>query len=102
MVGRTSRRSDSTSARVIGVLAIARGLMARPRILRSRGLAPAIIDDLFKIIAELRDTRITILLVDQMAAQALGAADRGCSRSRRWRLPISAARRLWNRSRHGS
>jgi branched-chain amino acid transport system ATP-binding protein len=43
----------------------------------SLGLAPAVIDDLFKIIAELRDTRITVRLVDQMAAQALGAADRG-------------------------
>ena len=62
------------------MLAIARGLMARPRVLLldepSLGLAPAIIDELFKVIAELRDSGITILLVDQMAAQALAAADR--------------------------
>ena len=63
------------------MLALARGLMARPRVLLldepSLGLAPAIIDELFKAIAELRDTGITILLVDQMATQALAAADRG-------------------------
>ena len=43
----------------------------------SLGLAPAIIDELFKVIAELRDSGITILLVDQMAALALTIADRG-------------------------
>jgi ABC-type branched-subunit amino acid transport system ATPase component/ABC-type branched-subunit amino acid transport system permease subunit len=63
------------------MLALARGLMARPRVLLldepSLGLAPAIIDELFKVIAELRDSGITVLLVDQMAAQALAAADRG-------------------------
>jgi len=63
------------------MLAIARGLMARPRILLldepSLGLAPAVIDELFEVIAELRDKGITILLVDQMVAQALAAADRG-------------------------
>jgi ABC-type branched-subunit amino acid transport system ATPase component len=62
------------------MLAIARGLMARPIVLLldepSLGLAPAIIDELFKVIAELRDGGSTILLVDQMAAQALAAADR--------------------------
>jgi ABC-type branched-subunit amino acid transport system ATPase component/ABC-type branched-subunit amino acid transport system permease subunit len=63
------------------MLALARGLMARPRVLLldepSLGLAPAIIDELFEAIAELRDIGITILLVDQMATQALAAADRG-------------------------
>jgi ABC-type branched-subunit amino acid transport system ATPase component len=63
------------------MLAIARGLMGRPRVLLldepSLGLAPAIIDELFGTLAELRDQGITILLVDQMAALALGVADRG-------------------------
>ena len=63
------------------MLAIARGLMAKPRILLldepSLGLAPAMINELFDILAELRDEGVTILLVDQMAALALTVADRG-------------------------
>ena len=63
------------------MLAVARGLMAKPRILLldepSLGLAPAMINELFDILAALRDERVTILLVDQMAALALTVADRG-------------------------
>jgi branched-chain amino acid transport system ATP-binding protein len=63
------------------MLAIARGLMAKPRILLldepSLGLAPAMINELFDILADLRDEGITILLVDQMAVLALALADRG-------------------------
>jgi branched-chain amino acid transport system ATP-binding protein len=63
------------------MLAIARGLMAKPRILLldepSLGLAPAVIDELFDVLAELRDEGVTILLVDQMVAMALTLADRG-------------------------
>ncbi len=63
------------------MLAIARGLMAKPRILLldepSLGLAPAMINELYEILADLRDEGTTILLVDQMAALALGIADRG-------------------------
>jgi len=63
------------------MLAIARGLMAKPRILLldepSLGLAPTMINELFDILAGLRDDGVTILLVDQMAALALTVADRG-------------------------
>jgi ABC-type branched-subunit amino acid transport system ATPase component len=63
------------------MLAIARGLIARPLVLLldepSLGLAPALIHDLFRVLADLRDQGITLLLVDQMAALALAVADRG-------------------------
>jgi ABC-type branched-subunit amino acid transport system ATPase component/ABC-type branched-subunit amino acid transport system permease subunit len=82
---RLKQRLDGRAGLLSGgeqqMLAIARGLMARPRILLldepSLGLAPAVIDELFEVVAELRDKGITILLVDQMVAQALIAADRG-------------------------
>jgi ABC-type branched-subunit amino acid transport system ATPase component/ABC-type branched-subunit amino acid transport system permease subunit len=62
------------------MLAIARGLMAKPRLLLldepSLGLAPAVIDDLFAALDRLRTEAATILLVDQMAGLALALADR--------------------------
>jgi branched-chain amino acid transport system ATP-binding protein len=62
------------------MLAIARGLMAKPRLLLldepSLGLAPAVIDDLFAALDRLREEEATILLVDQMAGLALALADR--------------------------
>src|SRR5919109_839101 len=62
------------------MLVIARALMSRPRLLLldepSLGLAPAIIERIFAMIAELKQTGLTILLVEQNAAQALAIADR--------------------------
>ena len=62
------------------MLALARGLMARPRLLLldepSLGLAPTVIEKLFASLDRLRDETVTILLVDQMAGLALGLADR--------------------------
>ncbi|HYY61981.1 MAG TPA: branched-chain amino acid ABC transporter ATP-binding protein/permease, partial [Burkholderiales bacterium] len=62
------------------MLAIARGLMARPKLLLldepSLGLAPTVINDLFAALDRLREESATILLVDQMAGLALGLADR--------------------------
>jgi branched-chain amino acid transport system ATP-binding protein len=62
------------------VLAIARGLIARPVVLMldepSLGLAPMLVESLYDLLAELRDEGTTILLVDQMAALALSVADR--------------------------
>jgi branched-chain amino acid transport system ATP-binding protein len=62
------------------MLAIARGLMAKPRVLLldepSLGLAPAIIEELFDVLADLRDEGTTVLVVDQMASMTLGVADR--------------------------
>lgn len=62
------------------MVAVGRGLMAKPRILLldepSLGLAPAMIGELFDALAALRDEGVTILLVDQMANLALQVADR--------------------------
>ncbi|HEC90725.1 MAG TPA: ATP-binding cassette domain-containing protein [Alphaproteobacteria bacterium] len=79
------RRRESRAGLLSGgeqqMLAIARGLVARPKVIMldepSLGLAPALIEDLFSVLAELRDEGRTILLVDQMAGMALSVADRG-------------------------
>jgi ABC-type branched-subunit amino acid transport system ATPase component/ABC-type branched-subunit amino acid transport system permease subunit len=62
------------------MLALARGLMARPRLLLldepSLGLAPQVVNDLFAALDRLRAEAATILIVDQMAGLALALADR--------------------------
>lgn len=63
------------------MLAIARALMARPKLLLldepSLGLAPLVVVDIFRSIKDLREEGLTILLVEQNARQALQLADRG-------------------------
>ncbi len=63
------------------MLAIGRALMSRPRVLLldepSMGLAPIIIDEVFKRLSELRARGITMLLVEQLAFRALEVADYG-------------------------
>lgn len=63
------------------MLAIGRGMMARPKLMLfdepSLGLAPLIVKDLFQVISELREEGMTILLVEQNARAALKLADRG-------------------------
>jgi branched-chain amino acid transport system ATP-binding protein len=61
------------------MLALARALMSRPRLLLldepSLGLAPLIVADILRIVAELRQTGVSILLVEQNARAALEIAD---------------------------
>ena len=63
------------------MLAIARGLMMDPYMLMldepSLGLAPIIVEEIFELIVNIRDSGKTILLIEQNAAMALSIATRG-------------------------
>lgn len=63
------------------MLALGRGLMAKPKILLldepSLGLAPLLVREIFRVAGELREHGTTILLVEQNARAALRLADRG-------------------------
>ena len=63
------------------MLAIARGLMARPRLLLldepSLGLAPRLVRETFEAVRRIRAEGVSVLLVEQLAAAALEVADRG-------------------------
>ena len=63
------------------MLAIARALMARPQLLLldepSLGLAPQVVETIFRIVVEINRAGVTILLVEQNAALALNIAHQG-------------------------
>ncbi|MBD7939489.1 MULTISPECIES: ABC transporter ATP-binding protein [Cytobacillus] len=63
------------------MLAIARAIMSRPKLLLldepSMGLAPLVVADIFKIIKEINQSGTTVLLVEQNARQALKISDKG-------------------------
>ncbi|TMC52152.1 MAG: ATP-binding cassette domain-containing protein [Chloroflexi bacterium] len=77
---RRNLRAGSLSGGEQQMLAIARGLLAKPRLLLldepSLGLAPQMVDEVFRAIAEIHQEGTTILLVEQNALRALAIADR--------------------------
>ncbi|TMQ19995.1 MAG: ABC transporter ATP-binding protein [Candidatus Rokuibacteriota bacterium] len=80
------------------MLAIARGLMARPRLLLldepSLGLAPRLVRETFDEVRRIRAEGVSVLLVEQLAALALGVADRGYVLDRGRVVAAGAARDL--------
>ncbi|WP_030154386.1 ABC transporter ATP-binding protein [Glycomyces sp. NRRL B-16210] len=63
------------------MLAIARAMISRPRVVLmdepSMGLAPKMVDEVFKVIEEIRASDVTVVLVEQNARRALRTADTG-------------------------
>jgi branched-chain amino acid transport system ATP-binding protein len=78
---RLSQKGGTLSGGEQQMLAMGRGLMAKPRLLMldepSMGLAPVVVETIFEIIEKLNQDGITILLVEQNANLALSIADRG-------------------------
>jgi branched-chain amino acid transport system ATP-binding protein len=79
--GRRKQMGGTLSGGEQQMLALGRGLMARPKILLldepSLGLAPLLVREIFRVAGELREHGTTILLVEQNARAALRLADRG-------------------------
>jgi branched-chain amino acid transport system ATP-binding protein len=82
---RLKERRDQLAGTLSGgeqqMLAMARGLMSRPKVLLmdepSMGLSPILVDKIFEIVREVSSQGVTILLVEQNASRALQIADRG-------------------------
>ena len=78
---RRAQQAGTLSGGERQMLAVGRALMSRPSVLMmdepSLGLAPLIVKDIFLIIETLRQTGVTIVLVEQNARAALAVADQG-------------------------
>ncbi len=78
---RARQRGGTLSGGEQQMLAIARGLMARPSLLLmdepSLGLAPILVEEVFRIIREIHSEGVTLLLIEQNAQAALSVADYG-------------------------
>jgi branched-chain amino acid transport system ATP-binding protein len=78
---RRTQRADTLSGGERQMLALGRAMMSAPRLLMldepSLGLAPLVVRDILRIVASLRDSGVSILLVEQNARAALEIADYG-------------------------
>ncbi len=78
---RAAQKGGTLSGGEQQMLAIARGLMARPSLLLmdepSLGLAPILVEEVFRVIQEIHSEGVTLLLIEQNAQAALAIADYG-------------------------
>lgn len=79
---RTSQLAKTLSGGEQQMLAMGRALMAAPKILLldepSLGLAPLMVQEIARIIKEIKDSGLSVILVEQNASLALKLADKGC------------------------
>jgi branched-chain amino acid transport system ATP-binding protein len=77
---RTDQAGGTLSGGEQQMLAIARGLMSKPKLLildePSLGLAPLLVEEIFKVVQRIKSEGVTILLVEQNVPQALSISDR--------------------------
>lgn len=77
---RLDQRAGTLSGGEQQMLAISRALMTRPRLLMldepSQGIMPKLVDEIFAAVKRIRETGVTILLVEQRLAESLEIADR--------------------------
>lgn len=77
---RLSQRAATLSGGEQQMLAIARALMTRPRLLMldepSQGIMPKLVDEIFAAVQQIRDNGVTILLVEQRLSESLEISDR--------------------------
>jgi len=77
---RLDQRAETLSGGEQQMLAIGRALMTRPRLLMldepSQGIMPKLVDEIFQAVKRIRDTGLTVLIVEQRMAECLEIADR--------------------------
>jgi branched-chain amino acid transport system ATP-binding protein len=77
---RLEQRAETLSGGEQQMLAISRALMTRPRLLMldepSQGIMPKLVDEIFAAVQRIRDSGVTVLIVEQRLSESLEIADR--------------------------